>query len=71
MPTYDYQCSQCGTRLETRHALSEGPPTCHACGGALRRVLLHAPTVHGFSARGRAAAARSLPECGKGCRCCP
>ncbi|NBC14994.1 MAG: zinc ribbon domain-containing protein [Gammaproteobacteria bacterium] len=71
MPTYDYQCTRCGSRLEARHAIGATPPACDHCGGRLRRMLLQAPAMHGFAARGRDAAARSLPECGKGCRCCP
>jgi len=71
MPTYDYECTGCGVQVETRHAIGVAPPPCRTCGGGLRRVLLQAPAMHGFSARGREAAARSLPECGNGCRCCP
>jgi hypothetical protein len=35
------------------------------------RLILSAPAIHGAMARGRDLAARSIPECGKGCRCCP
>jgi putative FmdB family regulatory protein len=71
MPTYDYQCLRCQSRFEAYHAISGEAPTCTACGGEARRIILSAPVVHGSSARGRDLAARSLPECGKGCRCCP
>ena len=71
MPTYDYLCTECRTQFEANHAIADTPPPCAACGGKARRVILSAPAVHGFQARGRDSAARSLPECGKGCRCCP
>jgi putative FmdB family regulatory protein len=40
VPTYDYQCRQCGTKYEVIHSmLEDGPTTCEKCGGQLRRVL--------------------------------
>ena len=40
VPTYDYQCHQCGRTTEVIHSmLEEGPTTCEHCGGRLRRVL--------------------------------
>src|ERR671914_307414 len=40
MPTYDYQCRSCGTRIEVIHAMTDpGPEICETCGGELRRVL--------------------------------
>lgn len=71
MPTYDYRCILCHTDFEAHHGLSAPAPACHRCGGEARRVYLSAPAVHGAMARGRDLAVRSLPECGKGCRCCP
>ncbi len=39
MPTYDYQCRQCGRITEVIHSmLEDGPTTCAHCGGQLRRV---------------------------------
>lgn len=71
MPSYDYLCPDCRTQFEANHPINAAPPTCIVCGGRARRIILSPPAVHGFQARGRDAAARSLPECGKGCRCCP
>jgi putative FmdB family regulatory protein len=71
MPTYDYRCNVCQTQFEANHRLSTPAPVCHRCGGETRRVYLSAPAVHGAMARGRDIAAKSLPQCGKGCRCCP
>ena len=40
MPTYDYQCRQCGRTTEVIHSmLEDGPTTCEHCGGQLRRVF--------------------------------
>jgi putative FmdB family regulatory protein len=40
VPTYDYQCRSCGRITEVIHSmLEDGPRTCDACGGELRRVL--------------------------------
>lgn len=71
MPTYDYQCRECHRCFEVHHALSAPAPACPACRGETRRLLLSAPAVHGAMASGRDAAMRALPQCGKGCRCCP
>ena len=40
VPTYDYQCRDCGTVTEVIHSmLEDGPAVCELCGGSLRRVL--------------------------------
>jgi len=40
VPTYDYQCRDCGTTIEVIHSmLEDGPSVCERCGGAMRRVL--------------------------------
>jgi putative FmdB family regulatory protein len=40
VPTYDYQCRQCGRTTEVIHSmLEDGPTTCEHCGGPLRQVL--------------------------------
>jgi putative FmdB family regulatory protein len=40
VPTYDYQCRDCGTTFEVIHPMQEdGPSACERCGGELRRVL--------------------------------
>ena len=40
MPTYDYQCRNCGNTIEVIHPMTEeGPSTCEVCGGPLRRIL--------------------------------
>ena len=40
MPTYDYQCRDCGNVIEVIHSmLADGPSVCERCGGELRRVI--------------------------------
>src|SRR5436190_2094287 len=40
VPTYDYQCRQCGRTTEVIHSmLEDGPSTCEHCGGPLRRFV--------------------------------
>jgi putative FmdB family regulatory protein len=40
VPTYDYQCRNCGHTIEVIHSMmEEGPTTCERCGGELRRIL--------------------------------
>jgi len=40
VPTYDYQCRQCGHTIEVIHSMQEsGPERCERCGGELRRVF--------------------------------
>jgi putative FmdB family regulatory protein len=40
VPTYDYQCRDCGNVTEVIHSmLEDGPAVCERCGGPLRRVL--------------------------------
>lgn len=40
MPTYEYQCSACGRRVEVVQRFVDDPlTTCEECGGALRRIF--------------------------------
>ena len=46
MPTYDYQCRQCGHTVEVIHSMQEsGPERCERCGGELRRVFFPAGII--------------------------
>jgi putative FmdB family regulatory protein len=47
VPTYDYQCRQCGHTTEVIHSMKEeGPTTCQNCGGGpLRRVMFPAGII--------------------------
>ena len=46
MPTYEYQCTDCGREFEVRQRISEPPLTlCETCGGALKRLLSAAPFI--------------------------
>jgi putative FmdB family regulatory protein len=40
MPTYEYLCQSCGTRLEVVQGFHDAAlTTCEACGGELRKVF--------------------------------
>lgn len=71
MPLYDFECFECHAMFERMQRAPVPEPLCPACGGATRRAYLSAPAIHGAAAVGREQAVRSLPQCGKGCRCCP
>jgi putative FmdB family regulatory protein len=46
VPTYEYQCTDCGREFEVRQRISEAPLTlCESCGGALKRLLSAAPFI--------------------------
>ncbi len=46
MPLYEYQCRDCGRRLEIIQKFSDEPLTeCSECGGTLEKVL-SAPAFH-------------------------
>ena len=40
MPTYDYECKECGHLFEEFHAMSDPPvDTCPECSGDVRRLI--------------------------------
>ncbi len=40
MPIYEYECKDCGKRVEVIHGVDEkGPQHCSACQGQLKRLL--------------------------------
>ena len=40
MPTYDYECTQCGHRFERFQSISDEPEKiCPECGGVVRRLI--------------------------------
>ena len=76
MPSYDYRCTQCRAEFQARHGMTAKGPPCPACGAAAERVILAAPAVHGYMARGREAAVHTFEHQethrahGPGCPCC-
>ena len=45
MPTYDYECRNCGHRVEVLHGVNAtGPTACEQCGGPMRK-LMSAPAI--------------------------
>lgn len=46
MPTYEYACTDCGTRIEVVQRIDDEPlRVCDVCGGALRKVFFPAGIV--------------------------
>ena len=40
MPTYEYECQECGHRFEEFQSMTDEPlKTCPECGGAVQRLL--------------------------------
>jgi putative FmdB family regulatory protein len=46
VPTYEYQCTDCGREFEVRQRISEPALTrCELCGGELKRLISAAPFI--------------------------
>ncbi len=61
MPLYDYDCRNCGHRVEVLHGVNgTGPQSCERCGGTMRK-LMAAPTIvfkgSGWAKKDRSASA--------------
>jgi len=78
MPTYDYQCDDCGHRFERFQRMSDAPlKTCPECGGKVRRligtgaaVIFKGPGFHATDYRtSRPACGRDKPCCGRDTPC--
>jgi len=39
MPTYDYECKECGTKEEHVHSMKEDPEIRCKCGGVMKRLI--------------------------------
>jgi putative FmdB family regulatory protein len=47
MPLYDYDCAECGRRIEVIHGVhAPGPTHCPNCGGGPLKKAIAAPAVH-------------------------
>lgn len=68
MPTYDYECRNCGHRVEVLHGVNDpGPTACEQCGGTMRKLFSMPAIVFkgtGF-AKKDARDARSAVKAGK------
>lgn len=72
MPTYDYQCDECGHRFEHFQNMSDALlETCPECGGKLRRLIGTGAAVifkgSGFYSTDYRS---SRPSCGRDKPCC-
>jgi len=72
MPTYDYECGECGRRFEKFQKMSDAPlRTCPECGGRVRRLLGTGAGVIVKGSRGGSATASGFqPSCGRDAPCC-
>ena len=78
MPTYEYECNQCGERFEKFQNITAEPiKTCPECGGDVRRLIGAGAAIifkgSGFHAtdygRGTSRCNRDTPCCGRDTRC--
>jgi len=73
MPTYEYQCDECGHRFEKFQNMSDAPvKNCPQCGGKVRRLIGTGAAVifkgSGFYATDYRSSSR--PSCGRDRPCC-
>ncbi|MBN1488475.1 MAG: zinc ribbon domain-containing protein [Phycisphaerae bacterium] len=72
MPTYEYECQQCGNRFERFQSMKDSPlTTCPACNGKLKRLIGAGGAVI-FKGSGFYATeyGRSNTRCGQERPCC-
>jgi len=78
MPTYEYECAECGLKFERRQAITEAPLVeCPACGGGVRRLIsggtgfILKGSGHGRAGRGGGCALEETGRtcCGRDARC--
>jgi putative FmdB family regulatory protein len=72
MPTYEYECDECGERFEKFQRITAEPvKTCPKCGGAVRRLISGGAAVifksSGFHATDYP---KTGTRCGRGSPCC-
>lgn len=69
MPTYEYECAECGRRFERFQAMSDAPvKECPECRGAVRRLIVAGAGVITKGAAGPSCGAER-PCCGRESRC--
>ncbi len=77
MPTYEYECGNCGHRFDKFQSMSEDPlKICPKCGQPVRRLIGTGAGIvfkgAGFHANDyrRSSAASARPSCGRERPCC-
>ena len=72
MPTYDYQCSDCGHRFEQFQKMSDARvKTCPQCGGKVNRLIgTGAAVIFKGSGFHSTDYRNSRPSCGRDRPCC-
>jgi len=47
MPTYEYECNECGCRMELIQRVTDPPPKkCDQCGGGMRKLLFPVSVIY-------------------------
>lgn len=70
MPTYEYECSQCGLRFEKQQSMSDAPVSaCPECNGSVKRLVSGGTgfVMKGASGHGKASGGCSLETTGRTC----
>jgi len=72
MPTYDYQCDDCGHHFEQFQKMSDTPvKTCPECGGKVNRLIgTGAAVIFKGSGFHSTDYRNSRPSCGRDRPCC-
>jgi putative FmdB family regulatory protein len=77
MPTYDYECSQCGHRFEVFQSMSDEPvASCEKCSGPVKRLIGGGTGIifkgSGFYVNDykSGSASSTSPEKSPACSCC-
>ena len=72
MPTYDYQCNDCGHSFEHFQKMSDSPlKKCPECGGAVKRLIgMGAAVIFKGSGFYATDYSNSKPSCGRDKPCC-
>ena len=80
MPTYEYQCEECGLRFEVRQKFSDAPlRACRECGGAVKKLISQTGFAlkgggwyqQGYTGQPAGCAASGGAAPGEGCAGCP
>ena len=75
MPTYEYQCDQCGKHFELFQNMTDAPlQNCPECGGAVRRLIGTGAGIifkgRGFYATDYRSSQPRTTRCGNDRPCC-
>lgn len=75
MPTYEYECKECGHRFEKFQNMTDAPvKKCPECAGPVRRIIHGGVGVifkgSGFYETDYGRGSSRIPRCGRDSTCC-